>query len=134
MEVPDGWRRLHPKQPLDGPEPDGCRTPQHCGGGLKSTTGGSGARGHFSMERTTTRGGVPSAARPPSSWAASGVFKGWNELFVAQMRADHEGGHAPPQEPLFEGVQHHGPVRGARARRAEDYSRRVGGTVGPSAE
>ena len=31
------------------------------------------------------------------------VFKGWNEQFVAQMRADHDGGHAPPQEPRFDG-------------------------------
>ena len=37
MEVPDGWRRAHPKQPLDGP--DGCRTHQHSSSGLKSTTG-----------------------------------------------------------------------------------------------
>ena len=32
-----------------------------------------------------------------------GVFKGWNEQFLAQMLADHDGGHAPSQEPLFEG-------------------------------
>jgi len=32
-----------------------------------------------------------------------GVFKGWNEQFLAQMRVDHDGGHAPSQEPLFEG-------------------------------
>eukprot|EP00964_Phaeocystis_antarctica_P013068 scaffold7159_cov61-Phaeocystis_antarctica.AAC.2 len=38
MEVRDGWRRVHPEQPLGGP--DGCRTRQHRGGGLKSTTGG----------------------------------------------------------------------------------------------
>ena len=38
MEVRDGWRRVHPEQPLGGL--DGCRTRQHRGGGLKSTTGG----------------------------------------------------------------------------------------------
>ena len=38
MEVPDGWRRAHPKQPPDGP--DGCRTHQHSSSGLKSTTAG----------------------------------------------------------------------------------------------
>ena len=37
MEVPDGWRRAHLQQPLDGP--DGCRTRQHGSSGLKSTTG-----------------------------------------------------------------------------------------------
>jgi hypothetical protein len=33
----DGWRRPHPEQPLGGT--DGCRTRQHGGSGLKSTTG-----------------------------------------------------------------------------------------------
>ena len=33
----------------------------------------------------------------------TGVFKGWNKQFVAQMRADHDGGHAPSQEPRFDG-------------------------------
>ena len=36
----DGWRRPHPEQPFGGP--DGCRTRQHGGSGLKSTTGASG--------------------------------------------------------------------------------------------
>ena len=31
------------------------------------------------------------------------MFKGWNKQFVAQMRADHDGGHAPSQEPRFDG-------------------------------
>ena len=35
--MPGGWRRAHPEQPLGGP--DGCRTRQHGGSGLKSTTG-----------------------------------------------------------------------------------------------
>ena len=39
MEVPDGWRRPHPKQPLGGP--DGPRTRRHGSSGLKSTTGAS---------------------------------------------------------------------------------------------
>ena len=36
MEVPEGWRRPHLKQPLDGP--DGPRARRHGSSGLKSTT------------------------------------------------------------------------------------------------
>ena len=38
-----------------------------------------------------------------TSRVLNGVFRGWNDQLVAQMRADRESGDAPPQEPLFEG-------------------------------
>ena len=56
MEVPDGWRRAHLKQPLDGP--DGCRTRQHGSSGLKSTTGAS-RGGSFQHETDHNAWGGP---------------------------------------------------------------------------
>ena len=54
MEVPDGWRRAHPKQPPDGP--DGCRTHQHSSSGLKSRL------------TTSTREDAWFAEGPPRAW------------------------------------------------------------------
>jgi hypothetical protein len=66
-----------------------------------------------------------------TSQLLGGVFKGWNELFVAQMRADHDGGHAPPQEPLFEGFDTTVPCE--EHEHVVELKTSAVGSVGPSA-
>ena len=80
MEVPDGWRRPHLKQPLDGP--DGPRTRQRGSSGLKSTTGAS--RGASSPRNgpRRTQGGLyndfqvsdPIGSAAGNFWAFHSVF------------------------------------------------------------